>query len=128
MIPWILLDTAQTPGNGAELRLYQRGTELSIKAGKYELMNSRVYGSEDALAKLACQKITKHTRARVLIGGLGMGYTVRSALDGLEANAQVVVAELVPAVVKWNRESLPICPVVPLTTTGLQSMNLRLPS
>ena len=106
MIPWMLLDRAQTPGNGEELRLYQRGTEFSIKAGNHELMNSRIYGSEDALAKLACQKITKHPRARVLIGGLGMGYTVRSALNGLGAKAQVVVAELVPAVVRWNREFL----------------------
>ena len=103
MIPWKLLDTAQTPGNGAELRLYQRDTEFSIKAGNYELMNSRIYGSEDALAKLACQKITKHPRARLLIGGLGMGYTVRTALNELGDRAQVVVAELVPAVVKWNR-------------------------
>ena len=83
--------------------MYQRDTEFSIKAGNYELMNSRVYGSEDALAKLACQKITNHPWARVLIGGLGMGYTVRSALNGLGAKAQVVVAELVPAVVQWNR-------------------------
>ena len=103
MIPWKLLDTAPTPGIGEELRLYQRGTEFSIKAGNYELMNSRIHGSEDALARLACQKITKHPRARVLIGGLGMGYTVRSALNGLGDRAQVVVAELVPAVVKWNR-------------------------
>ena len=66
-------------------------------------MNSRVYGSEDGLAKLACQKITNHPRPRVLIGGLGMGYTVRSVLDGLGAKAQVDVAELVPAVVQWNR-------------------------
>jgi spermidine synthase len=66
-------------------------------------MNSRVYGSEDALAKLACQEISKHPRARVLVGGLGMGYTVRTALNGLGAKAQVVVAELVPAVVQWNR-------------------------
>ncbi|MCH8282222.1 MAG: spermidine synthase [Chloroflexi bacterium] len=102
MIPWKLLDTAQTPGHGAELCLYQRGTEFSIKAGDYELMNSHIYGSEDALANLACQKITKLTRARVLIGGLGMGYTVRSALNGLGAKAHVVVAELVPAVVQWN--------------------------
>ena len=103
MIPWTLLDKAQTPGNGVELCLYQRGNEFSIKADNYELMNSRVYGSEDALAKLACQKITDHAQARVLIGGLGMGYTVRSALDGLGDKAQVVVAELVPAVVQWNR-------------------------
>ena len=103
MNPWKLLDTAQTPGIGEELRLYQRDTEFSIKAGNYELMNSRMYGSEDALAKLACQKITKHPGARILIGGLGMGYTVRSALNELGDGAQVVVAELVPAVVKWNR-------------------------
>jgi spermidine synthase len=83
--------------------LYQRDAEFSIKAGNYELMNSRIYGSEDALAKLACQKITNHPRARVLIGGLGMGYTLRTALDGLGARAQVAVAELVPAVVRWNR-------------------------
>ena len=103
MIPWMLLDTAQTPGNGVLLSLYQRDTEFSIKADNHELMNSRVYGSEDPLAKLACQKITRHPRARVLIGGLGMGYTVRTALNGLGARAQVVVAELVPAVVQWNR-------------------------
>ncbi len=106
MIPWKLLGSAQTPGSEEELRLYQRDTEFSIKAGNYELMNSRLHGSEDALAKLACQKITKHPEARVLIGGLGMGYTLRSALNGLGAKAQVVVAELVPAVVKWNREFL----------------------
>jgi spermidine synthase len=106
MFPWKLLDQAHTPGNGEELCLYQRDTEFSIKSGNMELMNSRTYGSEDALAKLACEKITKHPRARVLIGGLGMGYTVRSALNELGAKAQVVVAELVPAVVKWNREFL----------------------
>jgi spermidine synthase len=103
MVPWKLLDRAQTPGNGEELRLYQRDTEFSIKSGNWELMNSRSHGAEDALAKLACGKITKHQRARVLIGGLGMGYTVRSALNELGPEAQVVVAELVPAVVRWNR-------------------------
>ena len=106
MIPWKLLGTAQTPGNGAELRLYRRDNEFSIKAGNIELMNSRLYGSEDALAKLACQKIKNRPKARVLIGGLGMGYTVRAALDELGNQAQVVVAELVPAVVQWNREFL----------------------
>ena len=103
MIPWKLLDTAQTPGDGPELRLYERDNEFSIKVGNYELMNSRVYGSEDALGKLGCQKIAKHPRARVLIGGLGMGYTVRSALDELGDTAQVAVAELIPEVVQWNR-------------------------
>ena len=103
MIPWKLLARAQTPRNGVALRLCQRDTEFSIKAGKHELMNSHVYGSEDALAELACQKINNHLRARVLIGGLGMGYTVRSVLNGLGAKAQVVVAELVSEVVQWNR-------------------------
>lgn len=103
MIPWKLLDTAKTPGNGEELRLYQHDQDFSIKAGNYELMNSRVYGSEDALAKLGCQKIAGQPQPRVLIGGLGMGYTVRTALNELGAKAQVIVAELVPAVVKWNR-------------------------
>ena len=103
MIPWKLLDTAQTPGDGSELRLYERDNEFSIKVGNYELMNSRVYGSEDALGKLGCQKIAKRPRARVLIGGLGMGYTVRSALDELGDTAQVAVAELIPEVVQWNR-------------------------
>ena len=103
MIPWKLLDTAQTPGDGSELRLYERDNEFSIKVGNYELMNSRVYGSEAALGKLGCQKIAKHPRARILIGGLGMGDTVRSALDELGDTAQVAVAELIPEVVQWNR-------------------------
>ena len=103
MIPWKLLAKAQTPGNGEELRLYQHDQEFSIKAGNYELMNSRVYGSEDALAKLGCQKIAKQLQPRVLICGLGMGYTVRTALNELGGKAQVIVSELVPAVVEWNR-------------------------
>ena len=103
MNPWTLLDSLQTLGDGVRLSLYQRETECSIKAGNYELMNSRVHGSEDALAKLACKKLSKHPRVRVLIGGLGIGYIVRSALNELGAKAQVVVAELVTAVVQWNR-------------------------
>ena len=99
MIPWKLLDQAQVPGHGEELRLYQHDQDYSIKAGNYELMNSRIYGSEDPLAKLGCQKIAGNPRPRVLIGGLGMGYSVRTALNELGARAQVVVAELVPAVV-----------------------------
>ena len=103
MNPWKLLGRAQTPGGGAELVLRQRDTEFSIRADNLELMNSRVYGSEEAMAKLGCQNLSKHPRPRVLIGGLGMGYSVRTALDILGDNAQVVVAELVPAVVEWNR-------------------------
>jgi spermidine synthase len=106
MIPWKLVDTAQSPGNGDELCLYERDNEFSIKVGNYELMNSRVYGTEDALGRLGCEKITHNPRARVLIGGLGMGYTLRSALNELGMEAQVAVAELVPEVVRWNREML----------------------
>jgi spermidine synthase len=103
MNPWKLLGRAQTPGGGAELVLYQRDSEFSLKADNRELMNSRVYGSEEAMARLGCQKLAKHPGARVLIGGLGMGYSVRTALDILGHDARVVVAELVPAVVEWNR-------------------------
>ena len=101
MIPWTLLDSAQTPGDGVLLSLYQRGTEFSIKAGNYELMNSRVYGSEDALAKLACQKISKHPRARVLIGGLGIGYTLRSAGARLPQSGGSCISRLRLVRVLW---------------------------
>ena len=103
MIPWTLLDTTEVPGDGGELRLLQRGAEFSIRLGHYELMNSRVHGSEEALAKIAIAKIGDHTRPRILIGGLGMGFTLRAALRAIGAEARVVVAELVPAVVAWNR-------------------------
>ena len=103
MNPWKLLGRAQTPRGGAELVLYQRDSEFSLQADNRELMNSRVYGSEEEMARLACQNLVKQPRARVLIGGLGMGYSVRTALDFLGHDARVVVAELVPAVVEWNR-------------------------
>jgi spermidine synthase len=103
MVAWDLLDSAQAPGNGAEVRLYRRGCEFSIRVDGRELMNSRVHGSEDALAELACARIVGRPSPRVLIGGLGMGYTTAAALHHLGASAQVVVAELVPAVVEWNR-------------------------
>ncbi len=106
MIPWTFLDSAQAPGNGGELRLYQRGAEFSIRVEKCELMNSRHYGSEDALAELSCKRIAGRPHPRVLIGGLGMGYTLRAALNSLNSDGKVVVAELVPAVVAWNRGPL----------------------
>ena len=107
MTPWILLDSAQVPGNGGELRLYQRGDEFSIKiVGRGELMNSRVHGSEDALAELTCARLLGCLNPRLLIGGLGMGFTLAAALRQVGDQAQVVVAELVPAVVAWNRGPL----------------------
>jgi len=106
LIPWKLLGTAKTSRNGTELRLYQRDTEFSIKADNQELMNSQVHGSEDALAKFACGRFAHRPEVRVLIGGLGLGYTLRSALDELNQDAEVVVAEIVPDVVQWNRDFL----------------------
>lgn len=105
MIPWTLVDSADVPG-GEEMRLYLRGSEYSIRVGAYELMNSRVHGSEDALAELACSRLQNRERARVLVGGLGMGFTLAGVLKDLGAKSEVVVAELVPAVVRWNRGPL----------------------
>ena len=102
MIPWAVIDTAPVPGGG-ELRLMRRGAELSIRLGQNELMNSRVGGSEAALAEMACARIRTRAQPRLLIGGLGMGFTLRAALAALGAEAQVTVAELVPAVAAWAR-------------------------
>jgi len=102
VIPWSHLDTAQVPGGG-ELRLLRRGAEFSIKLGTNELMNSRLSATEQALATIACEKIKGRARPHILIGGLGMGFTLRAALVVLGKQAQVIVAELVPAVVAWAR-------------------------
>ncbi|MBI4826691.1 MAG: hypothetical protein HY807_09795 [Nitrospirae bacterium] len=106
MIPWEFIDSAKIPGNSDEMRLYKRGDEFSIRVGNCELMNSRVYGSEDALGEMTSAKVAKHPGPRLLIGGLGMGYTVAAALKRLRADAKIVVAELVPTVVQWNRGPL----------------------
>jgi len=106
MIPWQHLDTATVPGDGGELRLMRRGTEYSIMTGGIELMNSRLSGSEEALATLAFARIGDRSGARVLIGGLGMGFTLRAALGAFGPDADIVVAELVPAVIAWARGSL----------------------
>ena len=103
MIPWEKIDTARIPGTDDELRLMRRGKEFSIMLGTNELMNSRLSGSEAALATLAAKKIEKVAKPHLLIGGLGMGFTLRAALAVLGSKAQIVVAELVPAVVVWAR-------------------------
>lgn len=103
MIPWVKIDTARIPGSSQELRLMRRGIEFSIKLGSNELMNSRLSGSEAALATLAAKKIEAVQKPHVLIGGLGMGFTLRAALAVLGGGARVVVAELVPAVVAWAK-------------------------
>ena len=106
MIPWQLLDSARVPGENEDLRLYRRGGEFSIRVDGSELMNSRVHGSEDAMAEFACARIASLPCPRVLIGGLGMGYNLAAALNRLGTESRVVVAELVPAVVAWNRGPL----------------------
>lgn len=103
MIPWIELDRAAIPGDGGQLRLKQRGQEFSIMLGANELMNSRLSGSEEALATLAVERIAGIHQPRMLIGGLGMGFTLRAALSVLGPDAEVTVAELVPAVIAWAR-------------------------
>ena len=103
MIPWIKIDTARVPGTDGELRLMRRGAEFSIMLGSNELMNSRLSGSEAALATLAARKLEAIREPHLLIGGLGMGFTLRAALAVLGTGARIVVAELVPAVVAWAR-------------------------
>ena len=103
MIPWLQLDSAKVPGGQEELRLKRRGGEFSIMLGANELMNSRVSGSEEALARLSCTRISGRRQPTMLIGGLGMGFTLRAALAELGRDATLVVAELVPAVVAWAR-------------------------
>src|SRR5690606_5070835 len=102
------IGTATIPGNGTRLRLLQRNDEFSIKiaGAPGELMNSRLHGSEAALATLACERIAHLPEPRVLIGGLGMGFTLAAALSSLGENALVTVAELVPEVEAWNRGPL----------------------
>ena len=101
MIPWERLASATLPNEANDLRLMKRGAEFSIMLGQTELMNSRRTGSEQALATIACRKIRDRRSASVLIGGLGMGFTLRAALAELSADSRVTVAELVPAVVTW---------------------------
>jgi spermidine synthase len=104
MIPWREIGRATVGGQA--LVLSQRGEEFAIRMRGAELMNSRSHASEEALARLGTAALTKVSRPRVLIGGLGMGFTLRTALDSLRPDAQVTVAELVPEVVAWNREHL----------------------
>jgi spermidine synthase len=102
MIPWEHLDRTKLP-DGGEMKLARRGDEFSIRLGGAELMNSRLSASEEALATLSCARIASRPAPRVLIGGLGMGFTLRAALGALGPKAKIVVAELLPAVVAWAR-------------------------
>jgi spermidine synthase len=102
MIPRVTIDSAVVPGGG-ELRLIRRGDDFWIMLGANALMSTRLRGSEEALATLACERMAGRRRPALLIGGLGMGFTLRSALGALPRDATVDVSELVPAIVKWAR-------------------------
>jgi spermidine synthase len=104
--PWFHLDTSIIPGEFEPMRLMRRGDEYSIRVGAIELMNNRQCGSETALATLTCERLANRPRARMLIGGLGMGFTLVAALKALGPEARITVAELVPAVVAWARGPL----------------------
>ncbi len=106
MIPWIKLASAAMPGGGPDLRLMRRGDEFSIMTGPVELMNSRLGGSEEALATMTCARLGGRAAPHLLIGGLGMGFTLRAALAVVPPGAILTVAELVPEVIAWARAEM----------------------
>jgi spermidine synthase len=108
MIPTIQLGTAKIPNDGGELRLSQRDGDFAIQlVGVHgELMSSRMYSSELALAELGCAHIQGVENARVLVGGMGMGFTLSAALNATTASSEVCVAELVPEILEWNKGPL----------------------
>lgn len=106
MLPWVELGRAKVPGGG-EFRLMQRGQEFTIFAGTVGLMSSRQSGSEEAMARIAAERLAGRARPKLLIGGLGMGFTLRAALAGFGPDAEIVVAELVPEIAgAWARGPL----------------------
>jgi spermidine synthase len=121
MIPWVHLDTAAVPGGEGDLKLMRRGTEFAIFAGPSPLMNSRMSSSEVVLAELASERLRGLRAPRILIGGYGMGFTLRAALAGLGKDAAIVIAELVPAVLAWARG-----PMAELTAGCLDDPRVRI--
>jgi spermidine synthase len=107
MKPTKVLDCVGTP-DGRELVLFERGGEFIIQVDRYDLMGSRAHGSEEEMARLSLAALGDRPAPRVLVGGLGMGFTLRATLDSLvgRPGARVVVAEMFPAVVEWNRTHL----------------------
>lgn len=116
MIPTTLLGTANIPNNGGELRLTQRGNDfvIGLKGTPGELMTSRVHSSELALAELGCAHIHGVEKAKVLVGGMGMGFTLAAALKATTLSSEVHVAELVPEIIEWNKGPLGACAGRPL--------------
>jgi spermidine synthase len=117
--PFELLGQTVSP-DGTDMKLIRRGDEYLILADGAILMSSRMHGSEEALATFACQRVRTLERSSVLIGGLGMGFTLRATLDLLSPDATVVVAELVPAVVEWSHG-----PLGPLAGHPLEDKRVR---
>jgi len=106
VIPWEEIDRAVIPGQEGEITLCKRDAEFSIRTSAAELMNSRVHGSEDALAELTCRRLKRNSGLQILVGGLGMGFTLAAALGQSKPDTRITVSELIPAVVRWNREHL----------------------
>jgi spermidine synthase len=117
--PFELLGQTVSP-DGTDMKLIRRGDEYLILADGAILMSSRMHGSEEALATFACQRVRTLERPSVLVGGLGMGFTLRATLDLLSPDATVVVAELVPAVVEWSHG-----PLGPLAGHPLEDKRVR---
>ena len=107
--------------DGTDMKLTRRGNEYIILANGKSLMSSRMHGSEEALAQFACRRVRTLERPSVLVGGLGMGFTLRATLDLLPRDAEVVVAELTPTVVEWNRG-----PLGPLAEHPLKDNRVRI--
>ena len=105
MIPRELLGTARVPGGGEELRLFRRGADFMIVLNRNELMNSRMSGSEEALATMTLDRLGKRD-AHLLVGGYGMGFTLRAALGQLSATGKATVVELVPEIIAWARNDM----------------------
>lgn len=101
MIPWNKLATARAP-DGTELSLWRRGEEIVVRVGGVDLMSNRQHNSEERLAELGCEGLD--VGARVLIGGLGLGFTLKATLALLPRRTEVVVAELIPEIVQWVRD------------------------
>ncbi|MDT8281947.1 MAG: MnmC family methyltransferase [Gammaproteobacteria bacterium] len=122
MISSTLLGTAIIPNNGGELRLTRRGDDFSIhlKGVRGELMSSRLHSSEEALAESGCAHIQGMENTKVLVGGLGMGFTLAAALKATSLSSQVVVAELIPEVIEWNKGPLGECAGRPLDDHRVQ--------
>ncbi|MFH1153139.1 MAG: hypothetical protein V1793_04930 [Pseudomonadota bacterium] len=103
MIPWVEIDRALVPGQDSSVVLMKRGQEFSIRTAGTELMNSRRHASEDSLAQLAISRLAQMSGLEILVGGLGMGYTLAAALEHAGQDSRITVSELIPAVVRWNR-------------------------